>query len=248
MPWYPALLSAFFGTGLILLLVGLRRRLSTRHCSYVFLANTASILVALWITSGYWAATHPWTPFQANKLGALAVALLTQELWVGLVAIAGFAGMAIAKYYVLAPEIQARFPVGEPWLILFYALFAGTLLAYRLRGAALERERLRLQAEAAAVEEVARTFLRLRDYANTPIQNILFSSQLIRLRHPDLAPLLESLNRASAKLTDLSRRLHRYEVSRTWRLGDASPDGARFTDQVLQRPGRRGTHQGHQVD
>ena len=240
MPWYPALLSALVGMGLIVLLAARRRHVSTRSCSHAFLANTASILVALWITSSYWATTYPWTPFQANKLGALAVALLAQELWVGLVAITGFAGMAIAKYYVLVPEIQGRLPVGEPWLILFYALFAGVLLAYRLRGVALERERLRLLAEAAAAEEVARTFLLVRDYANTPIQNIAFSSQLIRRRHPDLEPLLGPLDRAVEKLTELSRALTRYEAPRMWRSGDESPDGARLTGQLQGRREERG--------
>jgi hypothetical protein len=235
MPWYPALLSALIGIGLIVLLAVRRQQLSARSCSYAFLANTASILVALWITSGYWAATHPWTPFQANKLGALGVALLAQELWVGLVAIAGFAGMAIAKYYVLAPEIQSRFPVGEPWLILFYALFAGTLLAYRLRGVTLERERLHLLAEAAAVEKVARTVLLLRDYANTPIQNIVLWSRLIRHCRPDLAPLLGPLDRATEKLTALSRTLNRHEAPRTWREDDESPDGARLTRRLARQ-------------
>lgn len=238
MPWYPALMSASVGAGLIVLLLTRRHHLSARACSLGFLANSAAIIAAFWVTSGYWAMTDPWTPFQANKLGTLAVALLAQELWVGLVAIAGFSGMAIVKYFVLDPAAQSRFPVGEPWLILFYALFAGVLLAYRLRGMALERETLRLQAESAASEELARTFLRLRDYANTPIQNIVFASQLIRLRHPDLKPLLECLDRAVERLTDMSRVLTLYESSERWRPGDESPDVANLADH-LPRARRR---------
>jgi hypothetical protein len=69
------------------------------------------MLVALWITSGYWATTGmTWTPFQANKLGALAVAMLAPELSVGLASIFGFAAMAIGKFYFLEPHIQRGFP------------------------------------------------------------------------------------------------------------------------------------------
>jgi hypothetical protein len=48
-----------------------------------------------------------------------------------------------------------------------------------LRSLALEREMLRLHAESAAAEQLAQTFLRLRDYANTPIQTIAFTTTLI---------------------------------------------------------------------
>ena len=179
MPWYPSAVSALVGVGLLVVLLIRRQRATVRLGSVVFLVNTVAILVALWITSGYWAAADKsWTPFQANKLGALAVALLAPKLGVGLASIAGFAATAVGKFYVLDPGIQRRFPVGEPWVILFYALFGSVLLAYRLRGVTLERETLRLQAEAAAAEQLARTFLRLRDYANTPIQTIAFTVEL----------------------------------------------------------------------
>src|SRR5688572_15432758 len=93
MPWYPSALSALVGVGLLVLLLIHRQGATVRFCSVVFLVNTVVMLVALWITSGYWATADEWTPFQANKLGALAVALLAPELSVGLVAIAGFAAM-----------------------------------------------------------------------------------------------------------------------------------------------------------
>ena len=121
---------------------------------------------------------------------------------------------------MLDPEIQRRFPVGEPWVILLYAVFGSVLLAYRLRGVTLERETLRLQAEAAAAEQLARAFLHLRDYANTPIQTIAFTVELIRVRHPELNPDLARLQRAVERLMVLSRALNRYESAHQWRPGD----------------------------
>jgi hypothetical protein len=239
MPWYPAVMSAVVAVGLIVLLLVRRQRVTVRLGSSVFLINTATILVALWITSRYWAsAGRPWTPFQANKLGALAVPLLAPELGVGLVAIAGFAATAIGRFYFLDPDIQRGLPVGEPWTVLPYALFGGVLLVYRLRGLSLEREMLRLHAEAAAAEQQARVLLRLRDYANTPIQTIAFTARLIRQRSPDLGALVDRLERAAGRLTKLSRALTRYQSKHKGSANDESPDsrvsvpGSRFPVRV----------------
>jgi hypothetical protein len=237
---YPFAMSALVGIGLIVLLLIRRQRATVRLGSVVFLLNTVAILVALWITSGYWAsAGRAWTPFQANKLGALAVPMLAPQLSVGLASIAGFAAMAIGKFYFLDPEIQHGLPVGEPWFILIYALFAGVLLIYRLRGLALEREMLRVQAEAAAAEQLARTLLRLRDYTNTPIQTIVFTSELLRAKNHDLQLALGRLERAVEKLTELSHALTRYENAHNWSPGDESLDATMVDEQLFCSEPRR---------
>jgi hypothetical protein len=240
MPIYPYAMSVLVGIGLIVFLLIRRQRATVRLGSAVFLVNMVAMLVALWITSGYWATTgRAWTPFQANKLGALAVSLLAPQLGVGLASIAGFAAMAIGKFYFLDPEIQRGFPVGEPWLILIYALFAGVLLIYRLRGLALEREMLRIQAEAAAAEQLARTFLRVSDYSNTPIQTIAFTTELLRAKTHDLKPTLDRLDRAVEKLTELSHALTRYEDAHKWSPGDESLDATMMDAQLFGSEPRR---------
>ena len=226
MPVYPYVMSVLVGIVLILVLLIRRRRATVRLGSTVFLVNTVALLVGLWITSGYWATTgDAWTPFQANKLGALAVAMLAPQLAVGLVSIAGFTSIALAKFYFLDPDIQRRFPVGEPWLILIYALFAGVLLVYRLRGLAIEREMLRVQAEAAASEQLARTFLRLSDYANTPIQTIAFATKLLKTKNrDDLEEIVGRLERAVERMKELSDALTRHQQAHHWSPGEESLD------------------------
>jgi hypothetical protein len=67
MPIFPYAMSVLVGIGLMLFLLVRRRRATIRLGSAVFLVNTVAILIALWITSGYWAATGTtWTPFLAN--------------------------------------------------------------------------------------------------------------------------------------------------------------------------------------
>lgn len=231
MPVYPYTISVLVGLGLIVFLLIRRQRATVRLGSAAFLTNTVAMLIALWITSGYWAASGPtWTPFQANKLGALAVSMLAPQLGPGLVSIAGFAITAIVKYYFLDPDIQRGFPVGEPWFVLIYAAFGGVLLVFRLRGLALEREMLRVQAEAASAEQLALTFLRLRDYTNTPLQTIAFTTELLRAKHRDLEPVLGRLERAVQKLAELSDALTRYEHAHHW--------GSAFSSTSAEPPGR----------
>jgi len=239
MPVYPYAVSALVGVGVIVFLLIRRQRATVRLGSAVFLVNTIAILVALWITSGHWATTgSTWTPFQANKLGTLAVAMLAPQLGVGLASIAGFAAITIGKYYFLDPDIQRGFPMGEPWFILVYALFASVLLVTRLRGMALEREVLRVQAEAAAAEHLARTFVRLRHYTNTPIQTIAFTTELLRAKSHGLEPILDRLGRAVDKLTTLSHALAGYENALKWSPGDESLD-ATMDEQLFGGQRRR---------
>jgi hypothetical protein len=245
MPAYPYVVSGLVGIGLLVFLLIRRPRATVRLGSVVFLLNMAVILVALWITSGYWATSgRGWTPFQANKLGTLAVALLAPQLWVGLGSIAGFAATAIVRFYVLDPEVQRGLPAGEPWFVLIFALFGGVLLIYRLHSLALERDMLRVQAEAAAAKELARTFLRLRDYTNTPIQTIVFTTELLRAKNRDLTPVVERLERAVEKLTELSHVLTSYESAHTWSPGEESLDATIIDKQLFaSEPRKRLTDQ-----
>ena len=56
MPMYPYAMSVLVGIGLIVFLLIRRQRATVRLGSAVFLINTVAMLIALWITSGYWAA------------------------------------------------------------------------------------------------------------------------------------------------------------------------------------------------
>jgi hypothetical protein len=226
MPRWPSVLSAVVGAGLVMVLL-LRRRASTlRLANLTFLTNNAVIFFALWITSGAFARSSPWLPFQANKLGALAASLLAPSLWSGLVCIAGFVGTAIAKIYFLPAALRAHLPVGEGWALVIYGVFGVALLINRQRGLAVERRLVRVQSEAVAAQQLARTLLAVRDFANTPIQTLELVTELIRRRQPELSPLLERLDRSIARLMELNRLLLSYERHLKWAPGDESFDSS----------------------
>jgi hypothetical protein len=110
--------------------------------------------------------------------------------------------------------------------VIVFAVFGGVLLVYRLRSITFERETLRLHAETAAAEEVARTFLHLRDYTNTPIQTIVLAARLLRQNRPDLEPVVARLERAASRLMQLSGVLTKYDALHQWNPGDESLDAA----------------------
>src|SRR5262245_22309711 len=72
MPRWPPLMSAAVGVLLAVVLLARRRHPTYRLCASVFLLNNAVILVALWITTGAFAAAPgTWVPFPAHKPGVV---------------------------------------------------------------------------------------------------------------------------------------------------------------------------------
>jgi hypothetical protein len=223
--WAPLASSAcgFLLAGALLI----RRRTPTAALNRaVFLINIGVILGALWMTSSAWATQiGRWNPFQANKLGALAAAMLAPDLTSGVASILGFVAMVAVKYLTLAPEIVSRFPTGEPWTIVIYGVFSLVLLVYRLHAQGLERQFVIMRSERAASERLARTFLTVRDFSNTPLQTIELASEVIRARDPDLAPVVDRIDRSVDRLFRLHHTFSAYESHLKWTPDDVSPDG-----------------------
>ncbi len=198
----------------------------------VFMLNNAVILVALWITAGaYAAAPGRWIPFQANKLGALAAAVLSPDLVSGIAVIGGFVGMALVRYFTLPVAQQQRLPIGEPWVILIYALFALAMLAYRVHSVALSRRMLRVRTESLATQRLARTFLALRDFTNTPLQTIELAAKIVRKRCPETgADRCDRVDRSIDRLYRLNHAFSVYESQIEWTEKDLSPEPSVVVD------------------
>jgi hypothetical protein len=233
MPRWPPLASTGIGLLLAALLISPRGRANTSVLGPVFFVNNLAILTALWVTSGHWAATGNWVPFQANKLGVLAVAVLAPDETVGLACIAGFVGTALVKSWLLPAAVRARFPVGEPWPIIIYGIFGAALLVYRLKGIRLARRMMQVRLESAAAERLARTFLALRDFTNTPLQTIELCSRTIRAQAPSFAPVLDRIDRSLNRLLRLNQTFSAYDAHLRWTRNDLSLDPKGIIDQEL---------------
>jgi hypothetical protein len=223
MPVWPLLAATATGVACAVLLLLRRHKPTVTLGSITFLVSAIAIVMALWKTSDFFATTPAWSPFQANKLGALTVALLAPELWVGTLSILGYVGSAVAKLYLFSPDIRAGLPIAEPWATVAFGIFGIALLFYRRRQLAVERKMVGAQAEAAALAEVARSLLAVSDMANTPLQNIELNLALIK-RHgiPELRNYVDRIERAVARLRESSKLLASYERRLEWQIEDAS--------------------------
>jgi hypothetical protein len=231
MPKWPSLASGAAGAVLAIVLLVRRRHPTLRLSTTVFVVNNAFILVGLWITSGaYAAAPGRWIPFQANKIGALAASVLSPDLVTGIIVIGGFVGMPVLRYLTLPADIRQRLPMGEPWVIFIYAIFALAMLGYRIHSVSLARRMLRVRTESIATQRLARTFLALRDFTNTPLQTIELAANVVRARCPQTAPLLDRIDRSLDRLYRLNRAFSVYESQIEWTDNDVSPDADAVVD------------------
>lgn len=225
MPLWPPLAAAAIGLVLIAFLVHGRHRPTRAGAAIAFLTNTATVVAMLCIDNAHWATLGAhWAPFQAQKLGALTVGLLTPEIAVGIISILAYAATAVVQWALFAPSVRAELARGEPMVTCIFALFGIAILIVGTRRYAIERRLVEKQREAAALEQLARALMAVRDFANTPLQTIESATALARMLHPDAAAQLERIERALERLRGLNQILSRHEAHIHWEPGDESFD------------------------
>jgi hypothetical protein len=214
MPMWPPLAS-MAAAGVLLAILLARRQTCSRACiDAVFLLNLAAILATLLLIARYPGVDSTWKPFQEFELGMVSCAILAPELWVGLVGISAYALSSLFLLSTIDPHHAQS--VGEPWATIGFVTFSAILLGYRLKQALLERkmlvERVRLEATA----RLANVLLAVRDLSNTPLQTIALAADLARTRHPDLAPIMDRIDRSIARMRDLDQTLRQHEHAVKW--------------------------------
>lgn len=184
----------------------------------VFLVVNLALIAALWEIAQHFADSGlRWVPFRENQLGAMTVALLAPPIaWVGIVTILGFTGAAVVQYALFDPSIRERIAYGDPWATIAFGGFALVLLVYRLHGNRKEREAAQVQARLEHVERFARTMLAVRDLANTPLQTLVLSVDLLRSVDPDPVVIADRIERAVRRLRDIDRIASAYEDVLGW--------------------------------
>jgi hypothetical protein len=145
--------------------------------------------------------------FIAFKMVVMGLALLTPlSLWLGLSLLAGFSIEVVTLWGL---GLSGRL-AGEPWVTLFYAVFAAALLVQRASERRLTRRLVQANAEAAALERIANSSRAVRDRMNTPLQTLALALELLERSgddHTHTPELIQRMRRALVKLTELSARL-----------------------------------------
>jgi hypothetical protein len=131
--------------------------------------------------------------------------------------------MALFRYMMFPAGQQERLPIGEPWVIVVYAIFAIAMLGYRVHSVSLARRMLRVRTESIATQRLARTFLALRDFTNTPLQTIELAAGILRNRCGHLGPVLDRIDRSLDRLYRLNHAFSVYESQLAWTDEDVSP-------------------------
>ncbi|MGZ6064372.1 MAG: hypothetical protein ACXWVM_18350 [Polyangiales bacterium] len=206
-----------------------RRSPSTSVASLLLLCSQVPFAILAWVADAGRAAQGVyWVPYEANKMAILAIALVAPpRLWVGLAAEALYLGTALVHDALFAPHVHQKMAAGEPWATLGYSVIGVVLLVFRLRGNATHDEVVRLRAEEALRKEAAGVFFAIRDLANTPLQTLEVSVQLLaRNTDPDVVRVTGWIQRSVQRLRRLNQLLDTASVGANRHEGEASIDSA----------------------
>ena len=240
LPRWPAFASMAIAAVMLAVLLARRRHPSVVVGDVVFLLDVAVILAALWLIGEAHARSgQPWVPFQEHKLGMVTVAMIAPEAWVGAVGIIAYAAASLAQYSGFDQVARDQLVMTEPWATIAFLVFSGILIVYRSRQMAIEREVAVARTRIEATAHLARVLLAVRDLANTPLQTIAFAAEAARRAHPDVAPLMDSVDRSLGKLRELDRRLRDHDDRLSWSRADESLDAEALVTGAARVPGER---------
>jgi hypothetical protein len=189
--------------GVVIVLLA-RPRLALRWVLVLFTALVVTVLPLLVV----WTQAVPQAQlsegFIAYKMVIMGLALLTpHSLVLGLVLTLVVTIEAVALWWLgMAGTVPS-----EPWVTIFYSLFAFGLLLHRESERRMARKLFRANSEAAALERIARVTLDVRDRVNSPLQTLEAGLALLHRRCSSEAPMVARLQAAVARLTSLSRQL-----------------------------------------
>jgi hypothetical protein len=192
----------------ILLFLVLRPQAPMRVVMASFVALIAPVLPLMIVWTLATPEAHVIEPFIAQKMVLVGVALLTPEsATLGLV----LTGIVVAEAVALSMLRLAGGRAGEPWVTLFYAMFAVGLLLHRASERRLAMQLVRMTAEARALEQIARESLDVRDRLNSPLQTLELGLELLSrsATADDDLSLLARLKSTVERLKALSQRLAR---------------------------------------
>lgn len=236
-PWHDAQAGVTAALAIALLLPrGARRR---SYYLAIFAALTASQLAMVTGNQLLPGSAWPFPPLIGHKLLLFGVAILAVSTRLGLALIALIAASAVALASLL--PVPPRFELSTTLAI---SLGAVALLLHRARARRLERDSLARDRARATAHHMAGTLLALRDLANTPLQTLQLSSELLSRRYPDdptcqaMQRALDQLGRLNDLLATEEERLGLEGGGREWSDGGASFDAERELERHL---GPRGT-------
>lgn len=176
------------------------------------------------------------TLFGGFKFIALLAALIAPApVWVGYFIISLCTLGSIVQFNLASQEIREGYTVFEPWTTLIYMVIAFFVLRHRIHTRELERELVHVQMEKRSLDQLARTFLAMRDMTNSPLQSIELVRSLLAKHSIEPENAAKHLESSLIRLRQLSAILTVYENDVDWTTTDISFDAVKKLEGLLQK-------------
>jgi hypothetical protein len=199
---------------------------TSRMISLFSVSLIAPAFLVIWFRHSELAAMDvTWSPFQGIKLLMIGLAFIVPgPYWLNFMLMTAFLIQAFLLWWVLdLGALATAATANEPWFTLMFYVVAAGLLTYRWRHEALERRFWNTEIRSRMLTDIAHMFLRVRDQANTPLQNLQLGLALLKAKgeSPEITAPME---RAVSRLTELSQEFSKYEDAIDW-SGDELTEG-----------------------
>jgi hypothetical protein len=185
-----------------------RPQLPRRASLVIFAVTIAVISFCIWKNIDlYNTPDRPSSAFAEQKIVVIAIALLAPSEMLGVALIAGVTGLVVAQYSMWPVARITSAPLLEPWQTVVIGGAALGMLHARRRHVRLMEELARVRTEATWVKRAARLSMSVRDIANSPLQTLQLGAELVRAEGAPVVDILDRLDRAISRLSDLNRAL-----------------------------------------
>jgi hypothetical protein len=146
--------------------------------------------------------------FRHNMLSLIYALLTPPAVGVALIMIGLFTAQNLALF-LLVPQSAAAMQTTrfQPWTTLLVGVCAAGIALYRARRQRAEVQLIVAREQASALTRLARSFLAVRDLANTPLQTLEISLSLLASRYPVADDLTERMGRSLRRMRELNRIL-----------------------------------------
>jgi hypothetical protein len=237
--WHWLLATAIAAAGLGFVLA--RRQMSIAVSAGCALAVVGAAMAASSLSTHDLAVNgYRFEAFMAYKLAAFMAAIIAPyPFWIGYLIMAVTMVAPVVQYFLMPDALRQAFSVQEPWLTTVIGAMALFVLVHRMRALAAERAMVRVHADKNTSDQIARLFLAMRDLTNTPLQSIALTSALLEQEHLDRHEAARHLDKALARLRELTAVLAKYDHVVDWSTTEASFDAVKDLERQMahtQRP------------
>lgn len=164
-------------------------------------------------------AVIPWKPFVGYSPIFFALAVLySGSFLLNFSLILAFMAEVMVLWFYLKPYYSLnQLASGEPYSVMVFAFVSLCLLMFRYQDEQTYLRLMHQKARSELIENLARTFLTLRDRANTPLQTLYLLTEILKRKRTVDDDMIHILETSLTRLNSLNKKLIRYEAHIPWK-------------------------------